>query len=140
MLRGVPWCVAARPSSARALQLRRPMVLHPRPSGNRATPRAPTRKPMSEPTSRVTAEQVARYDRPGPRYTSYPTAVSFHEGFTRADYAARLAQADAHADEPLSLYAHLPFCQERCLYCGCNVIITPHMSVAAPYLDQVVKE
>jgi oxygen-independent coproporphyrinogen-3 oxidase len=49
-------------------------------------------------------------------------------------------RADAHANEPLSLYAHLPFCQERCLYCGCNVIITPHRSVAAPYLDRIVSE
>ncbi len=95
---------------------------------------------MTEPTSRITAEQIARYDRPGPRYTSYPTAISFHEGFTEADYIERLARADAHADEPLSLYAHLPFCQERCLYCGCNVIITPHRAVAAPYLTQIVKE
>jgi len=95
---------------------------------------------MTDPTPRITAEMLARYDRPGPRYTSYPTAVSFHEGFTAADYVERLSRADALANEPLSLYAHLPFCQERCLYCGCNVIITPHKAVAAPYLAQVIKE
>ena len=84
-----------------------------------------------------TAELLARYDRPGPRYTSYPTAVEFHPGFGEADYRERLAAADAQADEPLSVYAHLPFCEERCLYCACNVVITKHRDVAGRYLDQV---
>jgi oxygen-independent coproporphyrinogen-3 oxidase len=97
-------------------------------------------QPEGAQAPRTTAELLARYDRPGPRYTSYPTAVSFHEGVGEAEYRDRLARADVLSAEPLSLYAHLPFCQERCLYCGCNVIITPHMSVAAPYLTQIVKE
>ena len=84
-----------------------------------------------------TAELLARYDRPGPRYTSYPTAVEFHSGIGEADYRERLAAADAQADEPLSVYAHLPFCEERCLYCACNVVITKHRDVAGRYLDQV---
>jgi oxygen-independent coproporphyrinogen-3 oxidase len=88
----------------------------------------------------TTTELLKRYDRPGPRYTSYPTAVSFHEGFTEADYRERLARADRLADEPLSFYAHLPFCQERCLYCGCNVIISPRKTVAGPYLDHLIAE
>jgi oxygen-independent coproporphyrinogen-3 oxidase len=100
---------------------------------------APDSNPAKQP-SRPTIELIARYDRPGPRYTSYPTAISFHEGFTEADYRGRLAAADRIADEPLSFYAHLPFCRERCLFCGCNVIITPHPEVAQPYMARVIAE
>ncbi len=92
---------------------------------------------MAEPTL---TELIRRYDVPGPRYTSYPTAVSFHEGFGEEDYRRHLAQADARGELPLSLYAHLPFCEARCLYCGCNVVISPHRSVSGPYLDQLVAE
>jgi oxygen-independent coproporphyrinogen III oxidase len=93
-------------------------------------------EPASGPVSRAaTAELLARYDVPGPRYTSYPTAVEFHEGVDAAEYARRLELANARAPEPISLYVHLPFCAERCLFCGCNVIITPHHERALPYLD-----
>ena len=88
----------------------------------------------------TTAELLSRYDRPGPRYTSYPTANEFHAGFSESDYRERLAAADAESDSPLSLYAHLPFCEERCLYCGCNVVITRHRDVAEDYLRHVVLE
>jgi oxygen-independent coproporphyrinogen-3 oxidase len=87
----------------------------------------------------VSYEQAQRYDRPGPRYTSYPTAVEFHDGFGAGDYARALQRA-ADVDAPLSLYLHLPFCQERCLYCACNVVITPHAYVAEPYLDYLERE
>jgi oxygen-independent coproporphyrinogen III oxidase len=92
------------------------------------------------PAPTTTAELLARYDRPGPRYTSYPTAVEFHPSFGEADYRERLAAADQVADQPLSVYAHLPFCEERCLYCGCNVVITRRRDVAETYLDHVVAE
>ncbi len=87
-----------------------------------------------------TLELLKLYDRPGPRYTSYPTAVEFDAGFGEADYRERLARADREADSPLSMYAHLPFCEERCLYCGCNVVITRHHDVATRYLDHVLLE
>ncbi len=88
----------------------------------------------------ATAELLARYDRPGPRYTSYPTAVEFHEGFTEADYRRHLRLAAARRSDPLSLYVHLPFCEHRCLFCACNVVITRHRDVAARYLDLVLRE
>jgi oxygen-independent coproporphyrinogen-3 oxidase len=66
--------------------------------------------------------------------------VEFHDGFGDREYRERLAAADAHADEPLSLYAHLPFCEERCLYCGCNIVVTKHRGVAAGYLEQLLRE
>ncbi len=83
---------------------------------------------------------LERYDRPGPRYTSYPTAVEFHQGVKDQIYVDRLARLNAAGDEPLSAYVHLPFCQERCSFCGCNVVITPHLEVASRYLDAVAQE
>jgi oxygen-independent coproporphyrinogen-3 oxidase len=83
---------------------------------------------------------LRRYDKPGPRYTSYPTAVEFAESYTNETYHDRLAEADELAGAPLSLYVHLPFCEERCTYCGCNVVITKKRQIAAEYLDRLHKE
>jgi oxygen-independent coproporphyrinogen-3 oxidase len=88
----------------------------------------------------LTADLLAKYDRPGPRYTSYPTAVEFHEGFDANRYLAKLDEAAARPEEPLSLYVHLPFCRERCSFCGCNVIITQKPGVADAYLDDLERE
>jgi oxygen-independent coproporphyrinogen III oxidase len=86
-------------------------------------------------------EKLARFDRPGPRYTSYPTAVEFHEGVGSEAYEAALANAnEERAGEPLSFYSHLPFCEHRCLFCGCHVVITPHMPVAKKYLEYLLRE
>jgi oxygen-independent coproporphyrinogen III oxidase len=82
---------------------------------------------------------IRRYDRPGPRYTSYPTAVEFNEAFDEAAYRAQLAEA-AHTTTPISLYLHLPFCEERCSFCGCSVIITKKREVAAEYLTYLHRE
>jgi oxygen-independent coproporphyrinogen-3 oxidase len=85
-------------------------------------------------------ELLKQYDRPGPRYTSYPTAVEFTSSFGGPDYRARLAEAATHVDAPLSLYVHLPFCEHRCTYCGCAVVITQKREVAARYLDYLERE
>ncbi len=82
---------------------------------------------------------IRRYDKPGPRYTSYPTAVQFNDTFDEPAYRARLAEA-ATVDEALSLYVHLPFCEERCAFCGCSVIITRKHDVAAHYLEYLHRE
>ena len=96
---------------------------------------------MSGSRFRVDMDTVRRFDRPGPRYTSYPTAVEFHEGVNGRAYEERLALANAvGARAPISLYAHLPFCEHRCLFCGCHVVITPHMPVAEKYLAYVKVE
>ncbi|MCB9915205.1 MAG: oxygen-independent coproporphyrinogen III oxidase [Planctomycetes bacterium] len=86
------------------------------------------------------AALLTRHDRPGPRYTSYPTAVEFSEEVGLGQYEEHLARADALGDAPLSVYMHLPFCEERCLFCGCHVIITPHKEKAAPYLALLERE
>jgi len=91
-------------------------------------------------TRSVTLDLLRRYDRPGPRYTSYPTAVEFHPGFDEAAYRERLAEAAGAPERPLSLYAHLPFCEERCSFCACSVIITRKREVAARYLEYLKRE
>jgi oxygen-independent coproporphyrinogen-3 oxidase len=86
------------------------------------------------------AALLQQYDRPGPRYTSYPTAVEFSERFDERAYRERLHAAARAAGEPLSLYVHVPFCEARCTYCGCMTIITRKREVAARYLEYLDRE
>ncbi len=88
----------------------------------------------------VTPELLARHDRSGPRYTSYPTAVEFSEDFGPGEYAERLAAAARQSDQPLSLYVHLPFCEARCSFCACHVVVAKRPEVSDPYLGRVVAE
>ncbi|QEA13523.1 oxygen-independent coproporphyrinogen III oxidase [Comamonas flocculans] len=91
----------------------------------------------------ITPELISRFDVPGPRYTSYPTADRFVEAFGEEDYRHALAQRQlgtSLAAQPLSLYVHLPFCESLCYYCACNKIITKHHERAAPYLAYVERE
>ena len=67
---------------------------------------------------------VEKYDRPGPRYTSYPTAPQFHTAFAADNYIQAAQTSNQHAAKPLSIYIHIPFCQSLCYYCACNKIIT----------------
>ena len=83
---------------------------------------------------------VRTFDRPGPRYTSYPTAVEFTDRFGEPAYLARLDEAATLEGEPLSLYVHLPFCGSRCSFCGCSVIVTDKRWVAARYLEYLKRE
>lgn len=78
---------------------------------------------------------IARYDRPGPRYTSYPTAVQFHGDFGVDDYRAAAGRSPA-----LSLYFHIPFCDTICFYCACNKIATKDRSKSEPYLQAMDRE
>lgn len=84
------------------------------------------------------SELIRKYDKAGPRYTSYPTAAQFHEGFGVDDYSA-LARAGA-AGRPLSLYFHIPFCDTVCYYCACNKVVTRNRARAAPYLARLERE
>ncbi|RMG35468.1 MAG: oxygen-independent coproporphyrinogen III oxidase [Gammaproteobacteria bacterium] len=78
---------------------------------------------------------IDRYDRPGPRYTSYPTAVQFRDDFTVDDYRAAAGRSRA-----LSLYFHIPFCDTICFYCACNKIATKDRSKSEPYLQALDRE
>ncbi|MCS6997779.1 MAG: oxygen-independent coproporphyrinogen III oxidase [Aquificaceae bacterium] len=82
---------------------------------------------------------IKKYDRPGPRYTSYPPATEFHEGVGEKDYIEKLLQSNLKAS-PLSLYLHIPFCESACWFCGCNVIISHRKDVTRRYLDYVYRE
>jgi oxygen-independent coproporphyrinogen-3 oxidase len=91
----------------------------------------------------ISAEVLQRFDAPGPRYTSYPTADRFVEAFGAHDYAQALAHrraGPAALASPLSLYVHIPFCESLCYYCACNKIITKHHDRAKSYLRYLGRE
>ncbi len=92
--------------------------------------------------SHVIDEQLLRrFDVPGPRYTSYPTADRFVEAFGSDDYIRALEQRRAGSMAlPLSLYIHIPFCESLCYYCACNKVITKHHSKSAEYLRYLSRE
>lgn len=90
----------------------------------------------------VSFDLLHRYNVPGPRYTSYPTAPVWREDFTPADYEAVLRESGSDGNPaPLSLYVHLPFCEKLCYFCGCTVVITgTRHALEADYLDSLEKE
>ncbi len=87
---------------------------------------------------------LRRFDVPGPRYTSYPTADRFVEAFDAEQLQGALRQraegAQIGGPGPLSIYVHVPFCASVCYYCACNKIITRHHERAAPFLDALELE
>jgi oxygen-independent coproporphyrinogen III oxidase len=88
----------------------------------------------------VSPELLARYDSVGPRYTSYPTAVDFHAGYGEAAYRQSLQRANQLGDAPLSVYTHIPFCIERCWFCGCHTYATKRHDVVDAYLAHLEVE
>ena len=89
----------------------------------------------------ISDDLLRRFDIPGPRYTSYPTADRFVEAFTEQDYVQALEQRKVGSMAlPLSLYVHIPFCESVCYYCACNKVITRHHDRAAEYLRYLALE
>jgi len=91
----------------------------------------------------ITPELLQRFDVPGPRYTSFPTADRFVEAFGQEDYILALQQRRQGAPglaRPLSLYVHIPFCESLCYYCACNKIVTRHPERAQIYLQYLARE
>ncbi|PKO24886.1 MAG: oxygen-independent coproporphyrinogen III oxidase [Betaproteobacteria bacterium HGW-Betaproteobacteria-8] len=89
----------------------------------------------------LTPEILQRFDVPGPRYTSYPTADRFVEAFGEDDFMLALEQRRVGGLAlPLSLYVHIPFCDSLCFYCACNKIVTKHHERAAEYLRYLSRE
>ncbi|WP_157278828.1 oxygen-independent coproporphyrinogen III oxidase [Aliarcobacter butzleri] len=82
--------------------------------------------------------KFVKYSKPGPRYTSYPTAPEFSEAFTQDDLKEFYKnQSD---DRPLSLYIHMPFCRSACYFCGCNTIFTSKEDKKTRYIEYLKKE
>src|SRR3989304_2944267 len=89
----------------------------------------------------IDADLIRRFDRPGPRYTSYPTADRFVEAFDADAYRRPPKKPGSGGfPRPLSLYAHLPFCSTICYYCACNKIVTKDHGRSAKYLRYLAKE
>ena len=100
-----------------------------------------SKPPAFDPSAlrRIPAETLARYDVPGPRYTSYPTAPAWRDDFGQSDYEKALAKSAA-SKRPLSVYVHIPFCESLCVYCGCSVVITKREDKSKQYLDDLALE
>lgn len=98
---------------------------------------------MTHPTTdiEISEELVRKFDKLGPRYTSYPTADRFNTGFTEQTYRSYLDQRAGRSNNPpLSIYIHLPFCESLCYFCACNKIITKDHSRVSEYLRYLDKE
>ncbi|MBA2378512.1 MAG: radical SAM protein, partial [Blastocatellia bacterium] len=84
---------------------------------------------------------LKRFNKPGPRYTSYPTAPLFSPTFTAEDYVREITDTNSRPlAGPLSLYVHFPFCEKLCYFCGCNMMVTHDRSMIAKYNQYLAKE
>ena len=96
---------------------------------------------MDTHTLAFNTDLLRRYDRPGPRYTSYPTAPQFHAGFGENELRDVVASSNGDPiPRRLSLYVHVPFCASPCFYCGCNRIITRDAARGEAYLARLYRE
>ena len=86
--------------------------------------------------SNIDFEKFSKYSKPGPRYTSYPTALEFNDDFKYEEYLKYLEEGR----EALSLYVHLPFCRSACYFCGCNVVFTSKEEKLSTYIEYLKKE
>jgi len=82
--------------------------------------------------------KFTKYSKPGPRYTSYPTALEFSAAFEYDAYIEKLEKQDK--SKPISLYFHLPFCRNACYFCGCNVVFTSKEDKMLRYIDYLKRE
>lgn len=89
----------------------------------------------------ISIDTLLKYDRPGPRYTSYPTAPVWDESFGPERFKSKIIETNSGRDlPPISLYFHLPFCFSLCFYCGCNSIITKDRGHASEYISYLKRE
>jgi oxygen-independent coproporphyrinogen-3 oxidase len=86
--------------------------------------------------SNIDFEKFSKYSKPGPRYTSYPTALEFNDDFNYNEYIKFLEEEQ----EQISIYIHLPFCRSACYFCGCNVVFTSKEDKLSRYIEYLKKE
>jgi oxygen-independent coproporphyrinogen III oxidase len=92
-------------------------------------------------TKHIDLELLKRFNRPGPRYTSYPTAPMFSSDFTEADLIAEIDETNADGNgSDISLYAHFPFCEKLCYFCGCNMRVSHDRTLIANYNEYLKRE
>lgn len=89
----------------------------------------------------IDIDLIKKYDKPGPRYTSYPTAPHFHDKFKHEQYLDEIIRTNQGENVPdLSLYFHIPFCDTLCYFCGCNMIISRNRDRISEYVNSVKNE
>lgn len=88
----------------------------------------------------ISSSFLNKYNKPGPRYTSYPPATSFHTGFDNAKYIDALVKSNVEKPESISVYIHIPFCPQLCFFCGCNTTKSKSGETIRRYIDCVLKE
>lgn len=88
----------------------------------------------------VSNEFLNKYNVSGPRYTSYPPANFFHTGFTAGDYTKEIDDSNTQTPENISLYIHIPFCPQRCHFCGCSTVMAQKKSIVERYVDAMKQE
>ena len=89
---------------------------------------------------KLTTQFLEKYNKTGPRYTSYPPATSFKNEFNQDDYVRALIQSNSENPKNISIYIHIPFCPQLCFFCGCNTSAFESAAKIRRYIDCVLKE
>ena len=89
---------------------------------------------------KIPVDLIEKYNVPVPRYTSYPPANFFDDNFGTLDYLKAVEQSNKEKPENISIYIHIPFCTQLCLYCGCNTHITRDVELMRRYVNALKKE
>ncbi|HXG85138.1 MAG TPA: oxygen-independent coproporphyrinogen III oxidase [Pyrinomonadaceae bacterium] len=90
--------------------------------------------------SEIDLEILKKYNQPGPRYTSYPTAPLFSSDFTAADFTREIIETNSKNASDLSLYFHFPFCESLCYFCGCNMMVSRDRTLIREYNERLKRE
>ena len=89
---------------------------------------------------KITHQFLEKYNKPGPRYTSYPPATSFHDKFKTEDFISSVTSSNQATPENISIYIHIPFCPQRCHFCGCNTTEYKSEETINQYIASLLKE